>query len=100
MKEVIGKRRGNDPFPKKLIIVKVEITNMKTTAETFNNFFVTFGPTLTSKITESNPKFEAYISKVNTELHENPLTKDEFSETIKSLKICKASSFDKYVSRF
>ena len=39
MKQVIGKKRGtHDSFHKKLIIDKVEITDTKTIAKTFNNF--------------------------------------------------------------
>lgn len=60
---------------------------MKTIAETFNNFLVTIGPNLAPKIIESDTKFEACVSKANTELHEYPLAKDEFLEAIKSLKI-------------
>ena len=40
-KKIIGKKRGTcDSFPKKLIIDKVEITDTKTSAKRFNNFFL------------------------------------------------------------
>ena len=38
--------------------------------------------------------FEAYISKANTKLKENPLTEDEFLEAFKSLKINKSPGFN------
>ena len=80
MKTVIGKKRSLTLFSKtktKQKIEKVEITDTKTIAGTFNNFFAMIGPNLASKITESDTHCEAYISKANTILHENPLTMDE-----------------------
>ena len=95
IKEVIGNKRGTcDFFPPKLIIDKVEITNTTTIAKTLNNFFGKIVPNLASKTPKSNTNFEAYISKANTKLHENPLTKDEFLEAFKLLKIKKVSGFD------
>ena len=38
--------------------------------------------------------FEAYSSKANTKLHENPLTEDKFLKEFKSLKTNKAQGFD------
>ena len=43
---------------------------------------------------KSYANFEAYISKENTKLHKNPLTKNELLKVFKSLKISKAPSFD------
>ena len=95
IKKVIGKKTGTcDSFPKKLTIDKVEITNTKTIAKTFNNFFVKTGPNLAWKTPKSDKNFEAYISKANTNLKENYLTEDEFLEAFKSLKTNKASGFD------
>ena len=78
----------------KLIIDKVEITDTKTFANTFNNFFVKIGRNLASKIPKSDTNFEAYISKVNTKLHKNPLTEDKFLKELRSLIINKAPGFD------
>ena len=78
----------------KIIIDKVEITETKTIANSFNNFFEKIGPNIASKIPKGDTNFEAYISKANTKLHENLLTKDEFLETFKSLKISKAPNFN------
>ena len=95
IKQIIGKRRGTcDSFPPRLIIVKIEITDTKTIANTFNNFFVKIGPNLASKILKSDTNFEASISKANTKLQENPLTEDACLEVFKSLKINKAPAFD------
>ena len=76
-----------DSFPKKLIIYKVEITEMKTIPNSFNKFFVKIVPNLASKIQKSDTNFDVHISKANTKLSENPLTEDEFLEAFKSLKI-------------
>ena len=98
IKEVIGKkRRICDSFSKKLITKKVEITDPKTIANSLNNFFVRIGRNLASKIPKSDTNFEAYISKANAKLHENPLTEDEFLEAFKSLRINKAPCFDQIV---
>ena len=70
-----------------MIIDKVEITDTKTIARSFNNLFVKIGPNLESKIQKSDTNFEAYISKANTKLQKNPLTEDEFLEAFRSLKI-------------
>ena len=45
-------------FPKKLIIGKVEITDTKTIAKTFNNFFVKIGSNLSLKIPKSDINFD------------------------------------------
>ena len=95
IKKVIGKKTSTcDSFPKKLTIGKVEITNTKTIAKKFNNFFVKTGPNLASKTPKSDKNFEAYISKANANLKENYLTEDESLEVFKSLKINKASGFN------
>ena len=83
-----------DSFPKTLIIDKVENTDTKTIANSFDNFFVKIGSNLPSKIPKSDTNFEAYISKANTKLNENLLTEDEFLKAFKSMKINKASGFD------
>ena len=83
-----------DSFPKTLIIDKVESTDTKTIANSFDNLFVKIGSNLPSEIPKSDTNFEAYISKVNTKLNENLLTEDEFLKVFKSIKINKASGFD------
>ena len=55
IKAVVGKKRGTcDSFPNTLIIGKVEITDTKTVANSFNNFFVKIGPNIASKILKSD----------------------------------------------
>ena len=66
----------------------------ETIPNSFKKSFVKIGPDLASKIPKSNANFEAYISKGNTKLHENPLTKNELLKAFKSSKISKAASFD------
>ena len=95
IKEVIGKKRGtSDSLPRKLIIDKVEIAGMKTTANSISNFFVKIGLNLASKIPKSDTNFEVYISKANIKLQESYLTEDKILEALKSLKINEASGFD------
>ena len=77
----------------RLIIDKVDITDMKNIADIYN-LFITIGPNLLSNIPKSDTSFEAYISKANTKLHKNPLTEDEFLEAFKSLKINKVPGFN------
>ena len=81
-------------FPQTLLIDKVEITDTKTIANSFNNFFVKIGPNLGSKITISDTKYEPCINKANTKLDENPLMEDEVLKAFKSLKINKAPGFE------
>ena len=71
-----------DSFSKKLIIDKVEITDTKTIANSFNNFFVKIGPNLASKIPKSDTNFAAYVSKANTKLHENTKNGGRIFESI------------------
>ena len=58
------------------------------------------GPNLASKIPKGDTNFEAYTSKANTKLQENPLTENAFLEAFKSLKINKAPAFGEiYVNK-
>ena len=95
IKEVLGKKWGIcDYFPKTWTTEKVEVTDRKTTANSFNNFFVKIESNLAWKISKSDTNLEAYISKPNSKLHENPLIADEFLKAFKSLKINKAPGFE------
>ena len=51
------------------------------------------GQILHQKFQKKIQTFEAYYSKANTKLHENPLTEDKFLKEFKSLKINKAQGF-------
>ena len=81
-------------FPKKFITDNLEITDTKTAAKIFNNFFVTISPNLASKFPKSDTNVKAYISKANTKLHKNRLTEGKILEAFKTLKINKAPGFD------
>ena len=50
------KERDKCDSPKKWIILNVEINDSKTISETFNNYFVTIGLNLASKISKSDTK--------------------------------------------
>ena len=95
IKEVIEKKRGTcDSFPKTLIIEKVDISDMKTIANSFWNFFVKSCITHSKKGFQKFTNFEAYISKANKKVYENPLTEDKFLKIFKSFKKNKAPGFD------
>ena len=83
IKEAIAKKRGAcDSFPKTLVIDKVKITDAKTIANSFNNFFVKNGPNLASKIPKSDTNFEAYISKANKKTARKPSNVEQIFESI------------------
>ena len=79
MKSIIGKFRvQNDSFPKNLIIADEEITDKKSIAEKFNNFFVNTGTDLAAEIPHGSTNFESYLPNTTTIFRENCLTEEEF----------------------
>ena len=95
MKEVIGKKKcNNETLPKHLIVDKIEINDVKSIAEKFNEFFVNIGPNLANKISQCELTFKSYLPTVNTTLNEAVLSEDEFEEAFKSLKRNKAPGHD------
>ena len=79
MKSIIGKFRvQNDSFPKSLIIANEEITDKKSIAEKFNNFFVSTGTDLAAEIPHDTTNFESYLPNITTIFRENCLTEEEF----------------------
>ena len=95
MKEVIGKKKcNNETLPKHLIVDKIEINDVKSIAEKFNEFFVNIGPNFANKISQCELTFKSYLPTVNTTLNEAVLSEDEFEEAFKSLKRNKAPGHD------
>ena len=95
MKEVIGKKKcNNETLPKHLIVDKIEINDVKSIAEKFNEFFVNIGSNLANKISQCELTFKSYLPTVNRTLNEAVLSEDEFEEAFKSLKRNKAPGHD------
>ena len=95
MKEIIGKTKVcNDNFPKRLVIDKTEITNKKSIAETFNEYFVNVGPSLASVIPKSNVHFTSNLPATYTIFEETNLTEQEFKDAYTSLKGNRSPGFD------
>ena len=71
MKEIIGKKkRNNKMLPKHLIVYKIEISDAKSIAEKFNEFFVNIGPDLANKIPQRDLTFKSNLPTVNATLKE------------------------------
>ena len=67
LKDVIGKTKINqNHLPKKIALENKEITDQKTIAEKFNEFYVNFGPNLASKIPQNNNDFKSYLPDITT----------------------------------
>ena len=75
MKEVIGKKKcNNETLPKHLIVDKIEINDVKSIAEKFNEFFVDIGSNLANKISQCELTFKSYLPTVNRTLNEAVLS--------------------------
>ena len=96
MKEIIGKKKcNNETLSKHLVVDKIEIDNEKSIAEKSNAFFVNnIGTNLANKIPQCVLTFKSYLPTVNITLKETVLSKDEFEEAFKSLKINEALRHD------
>ena len=71
MTEIIGKKeRNNKTLPEHLIVYEIEISDAKSIAEKFNEFFVNIGPDLANKIPQRDLTFKSYLPTVNTTLKE------------------------------
>ena len=63
LKDVIGKTKINENrLPKKVALGNKEITDQKTIAEQFNEFYVNVGPNLASKIPQNNNDYKSYLT--------------------------------------
>ena len=87
LKDVIGKTKINENrLPKKIALENKEITDQKTVAEKFNEFYVNVGPNLASKIPQNNNDYKSYLPDITTLFDEQDLTEQEFKEAVASLK--------------
>ena len=67
LKDVIGKTKINENrLPKKTPLGNKKITDRKTIAEKFNEFYVNVGPNLDSKISQNNNDYKSYLPDITT----------------------------------
>ena len=67
IKEIIaGAKSTKCSFPRRMIIDGQEIFDQRKIANCFNKFFVDIGPKLASMISESQTKFDQYLSPHQT----------------------------------
>ena len=95
LKDVIGKTKINENrLPKKIALENKEITDQKTIAEKFNEFYVNVGPNLASKIPQNNNDYKSYLPDITTLFDEQDLTEQELKEAVASLKPNKSPGCD------
>ena len=79
--------------PKKGTLKNKEITGQKTIAGKFNEFYVSVGPNLASKIPQNND-YKSYLPDITTLFDEQDLTEQELKEAVASLKPNKSPGCD------
>jgi hypothetical protein len=86
IKEIINKSKSKSDYPENFIINELEVSDLKTIADGFNQYFVDIGPKLAEKIqTASN--FESYLQvTVNSTFQFENITEDTILGIIKRLK--------------
>ena len=90
MKEIIGKSKVvSSTLPRRVIVNKEEIYDQNIIAEKFNNFFVNVGPSLASKIPNTDKKFENYFETTNNLMSFGELTNLRMTNLKKLLKLSK-----------
>ena len=70
------------------------MTDQKTIAEKFKEFYVNGGSNLASKIPQNNNDYKSYLSDITTLFHEQDLTEQELKEAAASLKPNKSRGCD------
>ena len=71
---------------KKIALENKEISDLKTIAAKFNEFYVNVGPNSASKIPPNNNEYKSYLPDITTLSDEQDLTEQEFKEAVASLK--------------
>ena len=75
LKDVIGKTKINENrLPKKIALENKEITDQKTIAEKFNEFYVNVGLNLASNIPQNNNDYKSYLPNISTLFDQQDLT--------------------------
>ena len=96
MKEVISKSKlVNKSLPKHLILNNRNIFDQKTSANSFNEYFVNVGPKLTCEIPQSQKSFEMYLKESDSSFEEVTLSDEEIKTAFFSLNGGKSPGFDK-----
>ena len=87
MKRVVGKTEINENcLPKKIALENKEITDQKTIAEKFNEFYVNVGPNLASTIPQNNNDYKSYLPDITTLFDGQDLTEQKLKGAVGSLK--------------
>ena len=87
LKDVIVKTNINENrLPKMIALENKELTDQKTIAEKFNEFYVNVRPNLASKIPQNNNDYKSYLPDITTVFDEQGLTEQELEEAVASLK--------------
>jgi hypothetical protein len=96
IKEVIGTKKTDiNSLPINLNIDNKIITNKFLISETLNQYFVSVGPTLASKIETTEVNFEAYLTPNKTSKMDNyEITEKELLDSVYLLKLNKSVGFD------
>ena len=95
MKELIGKARNTESsLPIKLVIEKKEVTEIKDTAEEFNNYFMNVGPSLAKKVLNSSNSFTSFLNQIHSIMKKNLLSINELNEAFFSVKANKSPGYD------
>ena len=87
MKRILNKSENTSPFPNKIIINDKEVTDKKHIVDSFNNYFVNVGPSLSKKlpVLSSNPT--SYVkSYVTDSMFAKPTNLHEITNIIMNLK--------------
>ena len=79
MKEILGKCiTNNSALATKITVNKTDIFDTKKIVDEFNKFFTNIGTDLANKIPNASKRFDFYITKVNTNMESQPLSKKCF----------------------
>ena len=86
MKEITGKQKiRSNQLPKLIEYNDKKIADKTEIAIAFNDFYISVGKNLASKIPTVPKTFESYLGHCNSEMSNNHLTTDELREAFKSL---------------
>ena len=91
---MVKKKCDNETLLKHVIVHTIEISNVKSIAGKFHEFFVNIRQNHADKVPQSDLTFISYFPTVNATLNNTVLSEDEFEEAFKSLKRNKAPGHD------
>ncbi|XP_065682311.1 uncharacterized protein LOC136095526 [Hydra vulgaris] len=95
IKEILGKQKiHNKALPSVITVDGTQISDVKSVATKFNEFFVNIGPNLASIIKHTPAHFLSYLSKSDKSLAFKKLTSKELDDSIKKLNKNKATGYD------